>query len=502
MSTALGQVQLDAQGAMESLSDQTQGGQLEFAPIGTVLDNSSSEAGMYEATIQLASYSGDPLKEFQFALVTKGKTIIGPISKTGAFLTSDWVLNTNVVSRTAQTDGSSIDTVNVLLYGNGSTSLAPISVATPVLTFRYNVINISLETETAEMCLISISGGTSTILDAKLNASACETINIQNRSFWGDVNGDDHVDIFDLLAVVDHIAGKDTLVGGEITCANVGDWSPASSAPSQEVPVTINALDLVVLQNIILNGEYPDGTPLILLKTAPLAVETGNGISKETVVVDATVIFHVHNLGITIRLVNTVPLKGLQADLVGITSIPANIISPLSNSCMGWKNNILRVLAYDLQGTVVGPGDHIIAEIPINISDPFGVSEQNLLAAGEANQKINVVVNYSHSPVDVAPLTEEMHPVHFELGQNYPNPFNPNTNITFSVPGPSDVRIMIYNMLGQEVRVLFAGQLNSGTQTLPFDGKDQSGRVLASGIYIYRMVAGSFVESKKMQLIK
>jgi flagellar hook assembly protein FlgD len=90
----------------------------------------------------------------------------------------------------------------------------------------------------------------------------------------------------------------------------------------------------------------------------------------------------------------------------------------------------------------------------------------------------------------------------FHLFQNFPNPFNPSTMITFSVPQTDQVHITIYNILGQEVRTLFAGQMERGAQTLPFDGKDQKGRTLCTGTYICRMNAGAFVETKKMTLIK
>ncbi|MCK6544075.1 T9SS type A sorting domain-containing protein [bacterium] len=93
-------------------------------------------------------------------------------------------------------------------------------------------------------------------------------------------------------------------------------------------------------------------------------------------------------------------------------------------------------------------------------------------------------------------------PSKFELDQNYPNPFNPSTTISFGIPGASNVTLKIYNMQGQEVRTVFGHFLEAGYYDSFWDGKDDVGMQVASGIYIYRIQAGNFVQSKKMTLIK
>jgi hypothetical protein len=88
-------------------------------------------------------------------------------------------------------------------------------------------------------------------------------------------------------------------------------------------------------------------------------------------------------------------------------------------------------------------------------------------------------------------------PARYSLEQNYPNPFNPATHIEFTVPKTSSVQLRVYNMLGQEVATLVNGTVAAGSHTVSFDGSR-----LASGIYIYRLVAGSFINSMKMVLVK
>jgi len=93
-------------------------------------------------------------------------------------------------------------------------------------------------------------------------------------------------------------------------------------------------------------------------------------------------------------------------------------------------------------------------------------------------------------------------PEEFTLSQNYPNPFNPVTTVQFQVPKMTNITIKIFDMLGREIRTLFAGEALRGTYTVEWDGLNDAGFKMSSGSYIYRMIAGEFVQSKKMILLK
>ena len=88
-------------------------------------------------------------------------------------------------------------------------------------------------------------------------------------------------------------------------------------------------------------------------------------------------------------------------------------------------------------------------------------------------------------------------PTKFALNQNYPNPFNPSTYINYDVPEASQVSIVVYNMLGQKMATLVNEVKSAGSYSLQFDAS-----ALSSGVYIYRLEAGSFVSTKKMTLVK
>ncbi len=85
----------------------------------------------------------------------------------------------------------------------------------------------------------------------------------------------------------------------------------------------------------------------------------------------------------------------------------------------------------------------------------------------------------------------------FELGQNYPNPFNPSTVISYQLPVASEVSLKVYDVLGREVATLVSGRQEAGRYSVPFNAAS-----LSSGVYFYRLQSGSFVETKKMMLVK
>ena len=93
-------------------------------------------------------------------------------------------------------------------------------------------------------------------------------------------------------------------------------------------------------------------------------------------------------------------------------------------------------------------------------------------------------------------------PETYRLGANYPNPFNPETTIAFDLREATDVRLDVFDALGRRVATLIEGPMEPGRYEATWDGRDGAGRPLASGVYVYRMEAGVFVQARSMVLLK
>jgi hypothetical protein len=153
---------------------------------------------------------------------------------------------------------------------------------------------------------------------------------------------------------------------------------------------------------------------------------------------------------------------------------------------------------WKVNGAVVkGPGAD--STYSTRFTDPHGVAKSVVCVYA-------TVQGLSDSTVwafTITGVNDPILPTDFYLGQNYPNPFNPTTEITHSLPKEAPVTFEIYNLLGVRVRTLMAGQTkNAGQYRITWDGKNDAGVGMPSGVYLYRISAGSFLASKKMTLLK
>lgn len=139
--------------------------------------------------------------------------------------------------------------------------------------------------------------------------------------------------------------------------------------------------------------------------------------------------------------------------------------------------------------------------------DEFEVDEEVWLTPDDVAQGRDTVVEaaiawINSTPTNVAELDPEHPPLSFKLMQNYPNPFNPTTVISYNVPVISDIELTIYNPLGQEVKSLVHERQSARTYKIQWDGQDNSGKPVVSGVYLYRLKAGSLIQTRKMLLLR
>ncbi len=128
--------------------------------------------------------------------------------------------------------------------------------------------------------------------------------------------------------------------------------------------------------------------------------------------------------------------------------------------------------------------------IDIRLQDESGIQINANLKSGEE-------ITISDISINKLTVSGELVPVKYELQQNYPNPFNPGTTIKYSIAKQSNVTLKVYDMLGSEITTLVNEEKPAGVYEINFNASN-----LASGIYFYKIQAGSFVETKKMILLR
>jgi len=141
----------------------------------------------------------------------------------------------------------------------------------------------------------------------------------------------------------------------------------------------------------------------------------------------------------------------------------------------------------ELDGVKVGDQFTLtVNDVPVNETFTF-------TAAGDRVELFNLTAKTENDPIL---------PNSFSLSQNYPNPFNPTTTISFSLPAPGKARLEVFNVLGKLVATPFDGTAAAGETQVVWDGTNEAGSHVASGIYFYRLSADNYTETKKMVLMK
>ncbi|MBN2289222.1 MAG: T9SS type A sorting domain-containing protein [Candidatus Glassbacteria bacterium] len=160
---------------------------------------------------------------------------------------------------------------------------------------------------------------------------------------------------------------------------------------------------------------------------------------------------------------------------------------------------IYSIVVINIKGRPISTGNGAILTIPVSaVGEKFdGEGEISLLEAGFEPDVAAEINGEALSPKAILPKA-------FALGQNYPNPFNPSTTIAFDIPEGKEafVRLNVYNIRGQLVRTLASETMDEGSYKIEWDGKDNNGRFVASGVYFYRIQAGEFSKTRKMVILK
>jgi hypothetical protein len=420
-----------------------------------------------------------------FQNIQKGSDISDP----------SWVLDYNVFRGPLTGNGASVDEIFVLLYNLNQNNGLPEGDYDELLKVKYRIADLPALQDSIKSAIKISNTDASTYQGNPIDITPSRdelTVIARNRvGFYGDVNGDGCLDILDIIMIVDHIVGRDSLDADEFARADIAPWVPGNPYPYSDG--IVNVQDLSLLQNIILTGVYPDGTPINGCNYSILPKINGVG---------NTVTFYINNEGITAYLNSNVDIRGVQIEFGGVGDDPNSMVinTDLGQGYYKKVNELLRVLLYDRQGTkVFETGENLLADMPFHITRPEDITIEKLILIDVNRQKIvdnEVVIIYGTPP---------SLPIDFILYQNYPNPFNPATTIEYSLPKKCDVLLKVYDVLGTEVAILVDDEKNRGNYSVIFNASG-----LAGGVYFYRLQVvdpstGSgqvFVETKKMILLK
>jgi hypothetical protein len=275
----------------------------------------------------------------------------------------------------------------------------------------------------------------------------------------GDANNSGSVNVGDVSTMVNFM-----FLGGEIpeileACDVNGDCEMS------------NVADLTYqVDYLFRGGSSPQYSCSMLGKAAPLITDVNLGQSWED--------------GSTIISINSpVDLRGIQLELNSrVEGLVTSRVDEGIELIQGSVDGTTRIGLLDMEGIdVITAGQRRIIEVP-------GQVEVVSAVVSDLNHRAYVAA-LVNGPVTV--------PADYTLNQNYPNPFNPATVLSFTLPRSELVRLEVFNIAGQQVTVLVNDHVEAGFHEVEFDGSD-----LASGVYLYRLTAGHFTETRKMLLLK
>lgn len=282
----------------------------------------------------------------------------------------------------------------------------------------------------------------------------------------GNVNNTGIVDLSDLSVLVSYLTGGSYVL-------------PCPEAANVNATGIVDLSDLSGLVSFLTGGLIglpPCSSPVV---PAP-AINAGS---------EATLRSEYDGRNTTMFLASESPIRAVQMELAAETPVrPLNLLSGSMDMFQGPIGHQATVILIDTKGKSVLKGEVALLRVPGKVEIIKGTLANS--------DHITIMPRISNVIQDLSlPST-------LSLGQNYPNPFNPTTQFEFALPKGSDVKVAVYNVTGQEVRILLDGYAQAGRHTLTWDSKDNAGNPVSSGMYLYRITAGEFSMTKKMMLLK
>ena len=295
----------------------------------------------------------------------------------------------------------------------------------------------------------------------------------------GDANLDAGVDLSDFLATVDHYT-----FGGQFALS--GDGFNNADVDENE---TVDADDASQILSFLTNGCFPGvfGGNQPAGGFIPAAVTLNPDNNEAAITLNTEDVENLNNMTITFTFDTT------QINYEAFSSIQIG-----NGNYVHATNSEPGKVIFTFNAPTFLSGNFELGDIVIHYNDTKGDILINTTYSYDGiNQIPGPVITFNPNGVQ-----DEAKPTSFKLEQNYPNPFNPSTTIRFSLPRHEFVSLKIYDILGQEVKTLLSGEKNVGTYSVKWNGDDNCGNKISSGVYFYRIKAGNYINVKKMVLLK
>ncbi len=239
--------------------------------------------------------------------------------------------------------------------------------------------------------------------------------------------------------------------------------------------ITLSVADLVYLVRVIQGDAQPYPKPIIGTQTASISTSINHSA-----------------MALSAKLPVDIGAGYFVFEYSGYDIGEPHLINGASDMTLkhSSENGVLKVLVYSLEKDIKIPaGAESIFAVPIDGEGSISLIEIQLS-------------DYNGNTLEAKIETQPILPVNYSLLQNYPNPFNAATTIFYELPKASQVKLEIFNVLGQKVATLIDDEETAGIHSAVWDGTDESGTNVASGMYLYRITMSDFTSEKKMVMLK
>ena len=292
----------------------------------------------------------------------------------------------------------------------------------------------------------------------------------------GDADFDSDTDINDVLVVVDFILEEDFPTEDEFRNVDVN------------MDEEINIADVIMMVDIIYGGN----------------ARTMSFDMNEIAYVDLIQDYKNSNLGIAIEYSG--PVRGIELELEfdpEMVNILSTSLSKFQDDVIVTSKNIedgkLKLVVANLNSGLIEADENMYLNLPLQFDgNDYQISTVSLKDIKIAGADGNIVRSFSRKESsDVKAI-----PVNFALQQNFPNPFNPSTEIRFDLPENDYITLTVYNMMGQKVKTLASGNMTPGFHSIIWNGTNDLGAKVATGMYFYSINTKNFQSIKKMLFLK